>query len=237
MNIEEKYEPQYLADLVFADKVAQAVCKRYATSSPYKPLMLWGPPGTAKTSTARVIVRERYRLAGFYGAIEEFNGDELASKDFDKLLNVASWLRFNMGEAILIINEFDGIDKADQAKFRAWMDKWKWINLVVTTNAQPGVAGVHQKFIPALLSRFERVELASPSLEDWLPRAEQIFLQEGHTVSQSDLSSLLSSFSGDVRDMLPVIEATLADLQQTKPGTQRRKPVLHVVPSDPSKSD
>ena len=87
------------------------------------------------------------------------------------LLNTAALQRVNTGEAILIINEFDEIEKEDQAKWRAWMDRQKWINLIVTTNEKPGIQGVRQKLMPALLSRFECVKLAPPSLQDWLPRA------------------------------------------------------------------
>ena len=204
MNFEERYEPQTVAELVFADKVAQATCQRYATGKPYKPLMLWGPPGTAKTTTARVIVRERYRTADYDGAIEEFNGSTLSADQFDKLTNIASFLRINTGDPIILINEFDEFDRDLQAKFRAWMDDHKWVNLVVTTNEQPGVEGVKQKLMPALQSRFERVELASPSLQDCLPRAQAILQQEGFTVGYQDLQVLLSTFNGDIRAPLKI---------------------------------
>jgi replication-associated recombination protein RarA len=95
MSFEEKYEPKHFSELVFADPVTKAICDRYATSKPYKPLMLWGPPGTAKTTTARVIVRERFRLAGCDGLFEEFNGADLTSKDFDKLVRVADYLKLH----------------------------------------------------------------------------------------------------------------------------------------------
>ncbi|PWG15591.1 AAA family ATPase [Salibaculum griseiflavum] len=234
MTFEDKYEPQTVAELIFADKAAQATCQRYATGKPYKPLMLWGPPGTAKTTTARVIVRERYHAAGYDGAIEEFNGADLKPADFKKLLNVANMLQFACGEALLLINEFDEIAEQDQPKFRSWMDDYKWINLVVTTNEQPGVQGVKQKIMGPLQSLFERVELAPPSLKDCLPRAQAIVQQEGFTVSTQDLQVLLSTFTGDIRDMLPLLEEGIEQLRQGTPP-QPPKPSLQVVSSKPSK--
>lgn len=212
MTIEEKYEPKHFKELVFADKNVQNTCAQYVQGKPHKSLMLWGPPGTAKTTTARVIAGERFAAAGYTGDIEEFNAAQLSTADFEKLLNVASMLRFACDDPVIIINEFDEFDKEDQAKFRAWMDQYTWITLIVTTNEQPGVQGVRQKLTPAIQSRFQRVELAPPSLQDWLPRAQFIFQQEGHIVSQADLKILLSSYSGDVRDVLPLIETALSKM-------------------------
>ena len=235
MTFEEKYEPQRFADLVFADKIAEAACRRYATNKPYKPLMLWGPPGTAKTTTARVIVRERYLAAGYDGAIEEFNGAALTPDDFKKLSNIGSFLRFTTGDPIILINEFDEFERDVQAKFRAWMDEHKWINLVVTTNEQPGVQGVRQKLMPAMQSRFERVELAPPSLSDCLPRAQSILQQEGFTVSQQNLQGLLGTFNGDIRDMLPLLEEAVEQLRERQTPPPPPKPVPRVVFSKASK--
>lgn len=234
MTFEDKYEPQTVAELIFADKTAQATCQRYATGKPYKPLMLWGPPGTAKTTTARVIVRERYRAAGYDGAIEEFNAADLTPSEFEKLSNIGSFLRFTTGDPIVLINELDEFERDVQAKFRSWMDAHKWINLVVTTNEQPGVQGVRQKLMPALQSRFERVELAQPKLQDCVPRAQAILQQEGFTVSTQDVQGLLSTFTGDIRDMLPLLEEGIEQLQQGTPP-QPPKPSLQVVSSKPSK--
>ncbi len=130
---------------------------------------------------------------------------------------------------ILLINEFDEFEREDQAKFRAWMEAHKWVNLIVTTNEKPGVPGVKQKLMPALQSRFDRVELAPPSLNNWLPRAQHIFQQEGFTVSNQDLQVLLSTFNGDVRVILPIIEEALEGLGQSATPPSNPKPPLHIV--------
>lgn len=235
MTFEDKYEPRSFAELIFADKAAQATCRRYATSKPYKPLMLWGPPGTAKTTTARVIVRERYRFAGHTGDIEEFNAAELSPADFETLANVGAYLRFTVGDPLILINEFDEFERDVQAKFRAWMDRHKWINLVVTTNEQPGVQGVKQKLMPAIQSRFERVELAPPSLSDCLSRAQSIMQQEGFTVSLQNLQGLLGTFNGDLRDMMPLLEEAVEQLRAIQMPPPPPMPVPTVVFSKASK--
>ena len=229
MTLEEKYEPKRFVELVFADQIARNTCARYAQSKPYKHLMLWGPPGSAKTTTARVILRERFATANYDGLFDEFNAAELTPDDFEMLLNTAALQRVNTGEAILIINEFDEIEKEDQAKWRAWMDRQKWIKLIVTTNEKPGIQGVRQKLMPALLSRFECVELAPPSLQDWLPRAQSIFRQEGHNTTYNELEKLLGSFDGDIRNMLPIIESALDGLEAANLPAASAKPLLKVV--------
>ena len=209
MSITVKYEPKRFTELVFADTYARNMCHRYAFNKPSKSLMLWGPAGSGKTTAARVIVNERFIRSGYEGHIEEFNGAELTSKDFLKLLNITNGMEFKSVEPILIINELDEMDRGEQAKLRAWMDRWKWVRIIATTNVNPYVQQVGSKLLDALRSRFECVQMKPPTLNDWLPRASNIFAAEGHPENEDDLRELLSEFSGDVRDMLPIIERTL----------------------------
>lgn len=214
MRFDDKHEPQSFNDLIFADEIARNICARYVHSTPYKPLLLWGEPGTAKTTTARVIVMERLRKHGYSDDIEELNGAGFKMDKMErKLLNMASIQRVSTGEAFIIINEFDEIDRDEQAKFRAFMDQYKSMTFVVTTNEKPAAFGAKQKLMPALLSRFELVELAKPSVEDCLARAQDIFAREGHTVSQQNLQVLLAGFSGDIRDFLPIVEQAVDQLK------------------------
>lgn len=235
MTFEDKHQPQTVAELIFADQTAQAICQRYATRKPYKHLMLWGPPGTAKTTTARVIIRERYRAAGYDGDVQEFNGADLTSDDFGMLLNAANALHFACGEAVLLINEIDEIKEAQQPKLRSWLDEHKSVTLIATTNEAVGIKGVRQKLMPALQSRFERVELAAPSLADCLPRAQSIMQREGISVTQQDLQTLLSTFNGDLRDVMPLLEQAVDELTQGTVPPAPAKPHLQVISSDNSK--
>ena len=119
MQLKDKYEPKQFSDLIFADLIARNTCHRYATSTPSKPLMLWGPPGTAKTTTARVILAERCGLEWCEIDYPEFNGAEITTADFTKLENTGNWLSLNGQAPIVLINEVDEIDKADEPRFRA----------------------------------------------------------------------------------------------------------------------
>lgn len=232
MNFDTKHAPKVFGELVFANDAAREICEGYVRHRPHKHLMLWGPAGTGKTATARVIVQSRYRTAQFFGAPIEYNGADFTKDTFDKLYGDLNYLSFQTNDPMVVINEFDEMNRDLQAKFRAWMDKWPMMKFVVTTNEKPGVHGVTQKIMPSLLSRFTRVELSPPSLDDWLPRAQSILAAEGHMVSLDDLRLLLGTYTGDVRDMLPTIEMALASLQPPPAVQAKSKPVLQVVSSN-----
>lgn len=232
MNFDEKHAPVAFDDLVFAEKAARDICETYVLHKPHKPLMLWGPPGTGKTATARVIVQTRYRLANYCGEPIEYNGADITKETIEKnLYGNLNYLNFQTGDPIVVINEFDEMDRAMQAKFRSWTESWPMMKFVVTTNEKPGIQGVAQRIMPTLISRFERIELRPPSLDDWLPRAQAIFAAEGHAVSVQDLKLLLGTFNGDVRDMLPLIERALTMMPAPHRVQPRAKPTLQVVSS------
>lgn len=213
MRFDEKHEPQCFKELIFADATARSICERYVKNKPYKSLLLWGEPGTAKTTTARVIMKERLAQNGYHDNFEELNGAGFkVDKMEETMINLASMLRYSAGEEILIINELDGLDRNEQAKFRAFMDKFKFISFIATTNEKPGVFGMKQLLMPALLSRFEVVELAQPKPEDCYLRAQEIFASEGHAVTEASLKVLLANFTGDIRELLPAIESALEQL-------------------------
>ena len=217
MRFDIKHEPQRFAELIFAEQAARDICERYAFGTPYKSLMLWGEPGTAKTTTARTIAKERL---GGKDYIAELDGAGFKMDKMEaKIINSASMQRISVGEAIVIINEFDELDRAEQAKFRAFMSQFTSINYIVTTNEKPSVFGAKQKLMPALLSRFEVVELVKPKLDDCLPRVQQIFADEGYVVTEAKLRTLLASFSGDIRDLLPLVETAVVQLNNVNSVT------------------
>ena len=84
--------------------------------------------------------------------------------------------------------------------------------------------------MPALVSRFELVELGHPGVDHIIPRVQEIFESEGHPVAQRQLRRLLEDFSGDLRDMIPVIEQVMVQMTHNPPQPTPRPPQLTVVP-------
>ena len=64
MPFEERHAPKNFNDLVFASTAVRDQLALYAQRSLYKNLLLYGPYGTAKSATARVVAEERLRACG-----------------------------------------------------------------------------------------------------------------------------------------------------------------------------
>lgn len=215
MSISRSYEPTRFDELVFASSVSRNICEAYVLGHSHlarDPLLLYGPPGSGKTAAARVIAQERCAL-GQGARLDEFNGSDLTPSDFSSLGSTAAFHRVFFGNPVLIINELDELGEQGQHAFRSWRDKHPHIELIATTNEPAGTPAICRKLRPAVISRFQCVELAAPSLADIKPRMTAIFGAEGVPITDADLDELLGTFRGDLRDALRVVDRVISQLK------------------------
>jgi replication-associated recombination protein RarA len=104
-----KYAPKKLDDVVFADFAVEQEIQRYVAREDMRPLILYGPNGTGKTTIAKLIPQEFtsgsdvYELDPLLAAIEP-----KVKKHF--LYNLQC--RSLMGTKTYILDEFDLMPKA-----------------------------------------------------------------------------------------------------------------------------
>ncbi|OYU81613.1 MAG: AAA family ATPase [Flavobacterium sp. BFFFF1] len=163
-------------------------------------LILWGPPGTGKTTLAEIIAEESKRPFYILSAINS------GVKDIREVIDKAkqSGGLFTARNPILFIDEIHRFSKSQQDSLLAAVEKG-WVTLIGATTENPSF-----EVIPALLSRCQVYILNAFSREDLeklLRRAiEKDVLLQKKKIELKETEALLRLSGGDGRKLLNIFE-------------------------------
>jgi putative ATPase len=166
-------------------------------------LILWGPPGTGKTTLAQIMAQESKRP--FY----ELSAINSGVKDIRDVIEKAkqSGGLFTAKNPILFIDEVHRFSKSQQDSLLAAVEKG-WITLIGATTENPSF-----EVIPALLSRCQVYVLnafTKEDLENILHRAIVVddYLKTKN-ISLIETEALLRLSGGDGRKLLNIFELVI----------------------------
>lgn len=166
-------------------------------------LLLWGPPGTGKTTLAEIIAKESKRP---FFALSAINS---GVKDIREVIDKAkqSGGMFTAKNPILFIDEIHRFSKSQQDSLLAAVEKG-WITLIGATTENPSF-----EVIPALLSRCQVYILNPFSKDDLLALLDRAMEKDAHLKSKNiqlkETEALLRLSGGDGRKLLNIFELVI----------------------------
>jgi len=166
-------------------------------------LILWGPPGTGKTTLAQIMANESQRP--FY----ELSAINSGVKDIRDVIDKAkqSGGLFTAKNPILFIDEIHRFSKSQQDSLLAAVEKG-WVTLIGATTENPSF-----EVIPALLSRCQVYVLNAftrEDLESLLDRAIKTdTILKNKKIELKETEALLRLSGGDGRKLLNIFELVI----------------------------
>ena len=197
MTFMDKHAPQGMDDLIFVDEATKQRVEQYAQSQRSGNIVLKGPKGTAKSTTARIIGET---VAGDDWLVPVYQAADMDEVTIDRLPTDWNWGRLNgVSTPYAVIEVVDQLSPKLQRKLRATLDRYTHGKVIMTTNNDHAVDA-------PLLDRCDVMEMPAANTDQWLDRARDILSQEGVSMTDAQLRKLLKTCNGSIRDLMRALE-------------------------------
>src|SRR6478736_9361406 len=183
-------------------------------------VILWGPPGTGKTTLAQAIARSSGRR------FVELSAVTAGVKDVRQVMDEARSTRDLYGlSTVLFLDEIHRFTKAQQDALLPGVENG-WVILVAATTENPSFSVISPLLSRSLLLTLET--LSDDDLGVVVDRAvaDDRGLGGQYTLADDARAVLIRLASGDARRALTALEAASVTAASPTPATSKKKPVI-----------
>ena len=198
----ERMRPQKLSEVVGQDEIigeGRILTEIVRKGEPVN-LIFWGPPGTGKTTLARIMAKE------FEADFVEISAVTAGKKDVEAVVERAR-VNWNLGtRTVLFVDEIHRFNKAQQDAFLPHVESGL-ITLIGATTENPSF-----EVISPLLSRSRVVVVSALSKDAIITVLKRAIKEEvaGKRVSKKAIELLAELSGGDARSALGDLELALS---------------------------
>jgi DNA polymerase III delta prime subunit len=186
----EKYRPEKLEDYLGNDTIKETF-KSYVDQQDLCHILLYGGPGTGKTTLAKMLVRAIACDHIYINASDERTLEVIR----DKIKGFASSSGFKPLK-IIILDEFDGFPDLSQRTLRSIMEVYALNTRFILT------ANYHERIIDPIKSRIQGFQLAPPTRKDIALHVINILKLENVTFTNEDLKAIMDTYYPDIRKII-----------------------------------
>lgn len=196
----EKYRPKSLDDLITPKRVADKLSKGV-----YQHLLLYGSPGTGKTSAAKALVKHFNHPYLYINASTDTSVDIVRNRITDFCAN-RSIMDAPGKLKVIILDEIDGVSDQFFKALRATMDQFNANARFIATcnyiNKVPDPIQSRFEMIDFDFTKEEEVEI----MKGYIMRVLQIAKNEGLTIDKLAAVELVKRKFPDLRNMLNTLQ-------------------------------
>jgi replication factor C small subunit len=195
----EKYRSQTLEDYVGNEQLKQIIGK-YIETNDIQNLLLYGTPGTGKTTLAKIIVKNIDCDFLYINASDERGIDTIR----DKVQGFASSASFKSIK-IVILDEADFLTIQAQASLRNIIETYsRTTRFILTCNYL-------ERIIEPLQSRCQVLKITPPSKKEAAQHVANILETEGVNYEVEQLALVVNKYYPDIRKILNTCQVNILD--------------------------
>lgn len=191
----EKYRPVYVDEYVCNDELKAYITQWVSNPSTLGHLLLYGRPGSGKTSLAKLLVNN-LDCDYIYINMSDENGIDTVR---DKIKNFVTQQGFSTLK-VVIADEFDGATPMSQNALRGIIEQFSSYSRFIFT------ANSYDKIIDPIKSRCQTIEISVPKKAHIAKWIANILTTESVTYTNELIAEYISNYYPDFRKILNEIQ-------------------------------